>query len=77
MTENNCCCRTKERSEKEFKECIIANLNESYVVINITDRPSDDPEEKQKSKQDLSIHSAVFTEMSLIATQKYLFQTNF
>ena len=20
MTENNCCCRTKERSEKEFKD---------------------------------------------------------
>ena len=48
------------RSEKEFKECIIANLNESYVVINITDRPSDDPEEKQKSKHDLELFAECF-----------------
>ena len=48
------------RSEKEFKECIIANLNESYVVINITDDASDDPEEKQKSKHDLELFAECF-----------------
>ena len=48
------------RSEKTLKEYVIANLNDSYVVINVCDDSSCSEDYPQKTKRDLELFAETF-----------------
>ena len=48
------------RSEKTLKEYVIANLNDSYVVINVCDNRNCSENYAQKTKRDLELFAETF-----------------